>query len=129
MCPAKNSKSSPKDQVMPNGKWTFDEEVTGAFDDMLERSIPQYRLMRETVLQVAKRFNQPKTDIVDLGCARGEALSYLVKEFGAKNRFLGLEISEPMLKAARKRFKHYCSTGIVEIRQHDLRNPYPNANA
>jgi len=35
------------DEVMPEGKWEFDESVTAVFENMLERSIPQYELMRD----------------------------------------------------------------------------------
>ena len=34
------------DKTMPKDKWEFDAEVTKVFDNMLDRSIPQYRVMR-----------------------------------------------------------------------------------
>jgi hypothetical protein len=34
------------DATQPKGRWEFDESVTAAFDDMLARSIPQYKTMR-----------------------------------------------------------------------------------
>ena len=37
-----------KDNIMQNGKWKFNEEVSNCFEDMLERSIPQYETMRQT---------------------------------------------------------------------------------
>ena len=37
---------------MPDGTWAFDDDVTRVFDYMLERSIPQYGLMRRAVLDV-----------------------------------------------------------------------------
>lgn len=110
----------------PSGKWEFDESVTNVFDDMLRRSIPQYDVMRQTVTEIAATFAEPKTHIVDLGCSRGEALAPLVDRFGACNRFVGLEISEPMLAAARKRFDGYIAAGVVEIRKHDLRKELPH---
>lgn len=118
-----------RDKVAPPDKWQFDKEVADSFDNMLERSIPQYDLMRESVLKVATRFVQPKSEIVDLGCSRGEALALLVKKYGSHNRFVGLEVSDPMLEAARNRFEGYINAGIVDIRKHDLRNPYPALDA
>ena len=43
----------------PQGKWAFDEGVAVCFDDMLERSIPQYDVMRRAVAEVAQRYIRP----------------------------------------------------------------------
>jgi tRNA (cmo5U34)-methyltransferase len=96
---------------------------------MLARSIPQYDVMRQTCFDMACRYVQPETAVVDLGCSRGEALAPLVDRFGAANRFIGVEVSPPMLEAARQRFRGYLDCGIVEIRDADLRKEYPPAQA
>lgn len=104
---------------LPGEKWAFDDAVTKCFDDMLERSIPQYRTMRELVTRLALDFLRPGDHLLDLGCSRGEAMAPIV--FATKEKechFTGLEISEPMVAAARERFS---SRSDVEIRPHDLR--------
>ena len=121
--PAGEPKSA--DQVMPEGKWTFDGDVTDAFDDMLRRSIPQYDVMRQAVFEVGSLYVRPNTAIVDLGCSRGEAMAPFVDRFGAHNHFVGIEVSEPMLAAARERFAGMIECGVVEIRELDLRTEYP----
>lgn len=115
------------DQTIPQGKWEFDPEVTHVFDDMLSRSIPQYGIMRQACFDIACQYRKPQTDIVDLGCSRGEAIAALIDKFGAQNRFIGIEISEPMLEACGERFAGYmnCSPKIVDIRKLDLRTDYP----
>ena len=115
------------DKTEPQGKWNFDSEVTEVFDDMLSRSIPQYEVMRKACTDIAKLFVKPSTDIVDLGCSRGEAMAPLISEFGAYNRFIGVEVSEPMLKASRQRFEGYINAGFVDILNLDLRKDYPPA--
>jgi tRNA (cmo5U34)-methyltransferase len=110
-------------------RWAFDAEVSRVFDDMLARSIPQYEVMRQACFDAACRFVQPKTAIVDLGCSRGEALASFVERFGALNTHVGIEISQPMLEAARERFKGHIKCGIVEIRECDLRKDYPPVEA
>lgn len=110
-------------------RWAFDDEVTRVFSDMLERSIPQYDVMRQTVFESATAFVKQNTDIVDLGCSRGESLAALVDRFGARNRFVGVEVSKPMLDACRERFKGYLNSGIVDIRDFDLRSGYPPVKA
>ena len=39
-----------------NGKWEFNEEVTRVFDDMLERSIPDYEHMRSLTYRIGRNF-------------------------------------------------------------------------
>jgi tRNA (cmo5U34)-methyltransferase len=113
------------DQTLPVGKWEFDPDVTHVFDDMLARSIPQYAVMRQACLDIACQYRQPNTDIVDLGCSRGEAIAELIDKYGAGNRFIGVEVSLPMLEACRSRFEGYINSKTVDIRQLDLRTDYP----
>lgn len=117
------------DTVMPDSAWRFDETVAQVFDDMLQRSIPQYSVMRQTTYELACAFVQPDTSIVDLGCARGEALAPFVARYGSHNRFVGVDVSAPMLDAARERFAGYLSSGVVDIRACDLREAYPPERA
>lgn len=116
------------DALVPQGKWQFNEEVTGCFDNMLARSIPQYHIMRKASCDVAKRYMKPGTDIVDLGTSNGGALSGLLKECH-HNRFIAVEISEPMVNELRQRFKEEIIKGIVEVQRSDLRHSYPEARA
>jgi tRNA (cmo5U34)-methyltransferase len=121
-----------KDEGYAPDSWEFDEEVTRVFDDMLERSIPQYDVMRSAVTAVAIRFQQPSTNIVDLGCSRGGAIAPLINKFGAYNRYYLCDVSEPMLDAAKNRFSGllenpYGGPGIVRIEKFDLREGYPES--
>lgn len=113
----------------PDGAWEFDENVTQVFDDMLIRSIPQYEAMRQACFDWACRFQRRDTVILDLGCSRGEAMARLVDRFGVNNHFIGVEVSEPMLAAARQRFAGMIQAGVVDIRQLDLREGYPPVQA
>lgn len=118
-----------KDTGYAPKSWDFDEEVARVFDDMLARSIPQYDVMRQACFDLACRYRQERTDLVDLGCSRGGAIENLTKKFGAHNRFVGVEVSEPMVKAARERFSGLINCGVVEVRQMDLRHDYPPVSA
>lgn len=102
-------------------RWEFDAAVADNFDDMLERSIPQYSLMRELCYRLARPHVTGGKDVVDLGCSRGGALASFAQP-PMPGRLVGLEVSEPMLAAARERFQ-----GVegVEIRRHDLRDGVP----
>ena len=114
---------------VPDGPWAFDEEVASVFDDMLERSIPQYSTMRGLVFEVGRSFVRPGTQVVDLGCSHGGALAPFVREFGSAASYVGVEVSPPMLAAARRRFHAEIDEGTVELLDHDLRDPYPSVEA
>jgi len=114
-----------RDTVMPEGRWSFDGDVTSAFDDMLRRSIPQYDWLRTACFRLGSRYVKAGTSIIDLGCSRGEALQPFVDKFGAHNRFVGIDVSDPMLAVAQERFATYSQSGIVDIRNLDLRTDYP----
>lgn len=114
---------------MPGERWTFDKAVTDVFPDMLRRSIPQYDVMREAVFELGRAFVQPHTAIVDLGCARGDALAPFVSVFGALNTHVGVDVSVPMLAAAREQFAPELEAGVVRFGNVDLRHDYPDVEA
>lgn len=106
-------------------KWAFDGEVTKVFDDMLERSIPQYEVMREAVLELAHRFAKNESNVVDLGASRGEATARLIDRRGAQLRYVLVETSKPMLEALETRFASWVRNRVVRILPLDLRTEYP----
>jgi tRNA (cmo5U34)-methyltransferase len=113
----------------PGPRWEFDQDVTRVFDDMLRRSIPEYEAMRRVVFEVGKRFVRPGTAVVDLGCSRGEALAPFVAEFGDRARYVGVDVSAPMLEACRGRFEAEIEAGLLSVHDLDLRRSYPSARA
>jgi tRNA (cmo5U34)-methyltransferase len=113
----------------PEGRWAFAEEVSRVFDDMLRRSIPQYETMRRLVFEIGRRFVRPGSAIVDLGCSRGEALAPFIEAFGRGARYVGVEVSAPMLEACRRRFAREIESGTLSLVDLDLRCSYPNAPA
>lgn len=117
------------DQTVPDGRWAFDAKVTDAFDDMLQRSVPDYRGMRSAVFDMGSRFVQKATSIVDVGCSRGEGIAPFVDRFGARNNFVLVDTSGPMLEAVRERFCGWIEAGIMRVKDLDLRNEYPPVRA
>lgn len=114
---------------MPSGKWEFDDGVTAVFDDMLARSIPQYEVMRQACFDMGQKYQQRATAILDLGCSRGEALARFVDRFGVQNYYVGIDVSEPMLDAARERYRGMIDAKVVDIKSLDLRDEYPEVRA
>lgn len=114
-----------QDNVMPDGKWEFNKEVTDCFGEMLERSIPAYADMRELVKRIGKRFVKRKTTIVDMGCSTGEAVQPFISAFGCQNQYKLYDVSEPMLQACREKFKGWINEGFLTVESFDIRNGLP----
>lgn len=114
-----------KDNVMPTGKWEFDQEVTDCFGEMLERSIPAYADMRELVKRIGKRYVKRKTTIVDMGCSTGEAVQPFISAFGCQNNYKLYDVSEPMLDSCRERFKGWIDEGFLTVESFDIRKGLP----
>lgn len=115
-----------QDQLLIDRQWQFDNQVTAVFEDMLSRSIPQYEVMRQAVYDLGRQYIQPDSWIVDLGCARGQAIEPFVNCYSQSNKCLGIEVSEPMRMAAQMRF---AGNEQVIIRDTDLRYDYPPERA
>ena len=110
-----------KDRDTEHGdSFEFNEEVTGCFSNMLERSIPAYELMRDLTTRLAFSYMPQTATVIDIGMSTGETISKLLETH--KNvTYIGLENSEPMLKAAKERFVNFQN---VHIRKHDLRESF-----
>ena len=111
-----------KDQVMPEGKWVFDQEVTDCFDEMLERSIPGYNDMRELVTKIGCNYLKPNTTIMDIGCSNGNAVAPFIRAFGEDYKFVCLDVSEPMIAEIKKRF------GFIDARLYDITRGLPEVD-
>lgn len=115
---------------VPQGtRWEFDQSVADVFDDMLRRSIPQHDVMRAAVNEVARAFVKPGTDVIDLGCSRGETLAPLIHEFGDAVRYIACDVSRPMLEICRERFADQIRYGMMDVRECDLRRDFPAGRA
>lgn len=119
------------DNVIPENSWEFNEEVAECFENMLERSIPQYNVMRDSVAMLAYSmiYNDIKKDtfsVLDLGCSDGLMIQKMREVFGNKGHYTGIDISEPMLNKAKYRFLDDIISNNVSIRNCDLRNDFPS---
>ena len=118
------------DNVNPEGKWEFNEEVTECFENMLSRSIPQYEVMRKSVCDMAKAnislLGKENFRLLDLGCSDGLMIEELLKSFENKGFYTGVDISEPMLKKAKLRHLDAVLERRVDIKNLDLRYDFPD---
>ena len=117
-----------KDITKDMERWEFNDDVTGVFNEMLERSIPSYHRMRCLVTGLCSDYIKQKGlydyPILDLGCSTGEQIQ-LFREC-LPNPIIGCEISEPMLEHSREKFKE---DNTIRILDTDIaKQPLPNEN-
>lgn len=124
-------KEQVKDQVMPNEKWVFDDNVTKCFPNMLARSIPGYEQMRELTFAVGSKYLEPGkiSTIVDVGSSNGLGVEPFMKKYGASLRVWLADNSEPMIEDAKTRYEGWCNCGVVHADCMDLITEYPQAKA
>jgi tRNA (cmo5U34)-methyltransferase len=92
--------------------FTFDQKVADVFDDMLERSIPFYAEMQRMTVELARRFAQPGSAVVDLGCSTANTLLLLARGLDDPTvRLVGLDSSRPMLDKARAKL---AAAGVLD---------------
>jgi tRNA (cmo5U34)-methyltransferase len=114
-----------KDEIIAGEKWAFDENVTEVFDNMLERSIPDYPNMRSLVTALVQNYQTENSYVMDLGCSTGGAIQDAIDSSFSSTKFAGLEISKPMLDKARFKLRKYIQLDKVEITECDLRSDFP----
>lgn len=99
MVEAEIGKHIPRD----SDKFEFDDEVATVFDNMAERSLPNYLSAYQVVGHLAARMNLPKySQVWDIGTSTGRGL-LAIKEGVGLNPYLdyyGVDISEPMCQVA-----------------------------
>ncbi len=114
-----------KDSIIPSDKWIFNQEVTTVFDNMLERSIPDYLNMRSLVNSLTLKYLQNGSSVLDLGCSTGGAIKDIIDLAPKETEFIGVEISEPMREQATQNLQKFVDTKQVKIINCDLREDFP----
>lgn len=84
--------------------FNFGENTAAVFDDMLDRSIPQYQELQRMIGELAAEFAVAGTCVYDLGCSTGITLKSINDAVQAEVQLVGIDYSQPMLDKARARF-------------------------
>jgi len=106
-----------KDEIVPQGKWVFDQGVADVFEDMLNRSIPGIEDMRETINIIIKNVIPLGGSILDIGCSDGQQLSRLqaLESPSMQLKLFGVDNSREMIQKAVER----CGAS-VKFLHHDM---------
>ena len=97
-----------KDEIVAEGKWIFDKNVTDCFDDMLSRSIPDYNTMRKLTLDITDPYIKDNHfSMLDLGCSNGINLEMFINKYLNNGVYVGVDTSSEMIESANKRLDRY----------------------
>lgn len=88
-------------------QFEFDEEVASVFDDMLNRSVPYYKLMQDLTINFTSNFLEDGDNVYDLGCSTASTLIELSKYCDKKLNLYGIDSSTAMLERARNKAKAF----------------------
>lgn len=81
--------------------FSFNDEVAAVFDDMVERSIPNYGEVHRIVADMVRRYLPDGATVYDLGCSTGTTIVLMdqtAKSVGKKVNFIGVDASKAMLE-------------------------------
>lgn len=83
--------------------FSFDEAVADVFPDMIQRSVPGYSTIIDTIGQIAQQCVQPGSVVYDLGCSLGAAsLSVARATTNIPCQIIGIDNSEAMIQRCQR---------------------------
>jgi tRNA (cmo5U34)-methyltransferase len=101
----------------------FDQAVAEVFPDMIQRSVPGYATIIDTIGQLVGKFAQDDSHIYDLGCSLGAASLAASKNLKAKDcKILAVDNSPAMVERCRLHTKAFKSAAPIEVICDELQN-------
>lgn len=78
------------------GEFRFDQHVADVFPDMIQRSVPCYSTILETIGQLTAQYHQAHSNLYDLGCSLGAATLSMRRNINQSGcQIIGIEIQQP----------------------------------
>lgn len=114
-----------RDNIFKNGgipgNFTFNDQVADVFDDMIERSVPLYRIVIDGIARLINQQHQERITVYDLGCSTGTTLLELSRRLPHKSlRLVGIDNAPAMLDKARRKVAMFGKTGSISFREDDI---------
>jgi tRNA (cmo5U34)-methyltransferase len=109
-----------KDGTM-NREFQFDGKVADVFDDMLNRSVPCYRMVIEMISSLLGQALGPGDQVYDLGCSTGQTLVELARELSRLDlKFTGIDNSPAMISKALHKAGVFSLADRLDFREDDI---------
>ena len=99
--------------------FTFNQEVTEVFEDMIDRSVPGYKTSLSLIAHNARRYYQSNTNCYDVGCSLGASSLSILQ--GAKDaKVTAIDNSEAMIEECERRFKNLTESFHIKFICEDI---------
>ncbi|UDG80380.1 carboxy-S-adenosyl-L-methionine synthase CmoA [Candidatus Annandia pinicola] len=105
-------------------KWSFNNEVSKAFPDMIQRSIPGYNDIKWIISILAKYVVKYNTNVYDLGCSTGNT-TFLIGKYIPKNikyKIIAIDNSSYMIEKINYIFNKYYNYLPIKILKSEIQN-------
>jgi tRNA (cmo5U34)-methyltransferase len=105
------------------GEFQFDQSVAEVFPDMIQRSVPGYNTIVDTIGQICAKYAQPHTNIYDLGCSLGAISLAASKYIQSKNcQILAIDNSSAMAQRCQLHVQAFKATTPISVICDDIQN-------
>ncbi len=99
----------------------FSAEVAEVFDDMLTRSVPNYRQVIDMTAQLLERHLTKADQVYDLGCSTGTTLVELARRLAPLGlHFTGVDNSSAMIQKAALKAALYSKKEQIDFLERDI---------
>ena len=115
-----------KDSIFKVGNFndltfTFNEEVTEVFEDMIDRSVPGYTSTLRLIENLSRKYFIEGTHCYDLGCSLGASSMSLIKAMGKREgKIFAIDNSPAMIAACEQKCADLIKTGKVKFIKQDV---------
>lgn len=100
----------------------FDDQVADVFPDMIQRSVPGYQTIIQTIGKLSSRFQQAGSNYYDLGCSLGAATLAMRRNITVANsRIIAVDNSSAMVERCERHLQAFRSEVPVEVKLADIR--------
>lgn len=101
----------------------FDKNVSDAFDDMVDRSVPGYRTLLVNLGPLAEHFVTNNSNCYDLGCSHGAAALSIYQSVATRHgTIIAVDNSAAMLEKCQKRIIEQNAAETIQTQLSDIQN-------
>jgi len=107
----------------------FGDGTAKVFDDMLDRSVPQYGELQRMIGEIAGEFAVDGTSVYDLGCSTGITMRTLDSAISKDVTIVGMDYSQAMLNECQEKLDAAELAHPYHLALQDLNDGVPVTNA
>jgi tRNA (cmo5U34)-methyltransferase len=112
--------SQPQNKV---ADFQFDRHVVDVFPDMIQRSVPGYATIVDSIGQLCARYAQPNSNIYDLGCSLGAATLSARRYLGESSvHMVAVDNSKAMIERCETHLAAFKSAIPVTVLEQDIQD-------